>query len=148
MLNKLIFSADILLKPYMQSRKNSFDADCTGELQKLKTLADENLRKRETLSGLVAQNFIEPSVYAKENGTLLSEASEISKRRQSLIQNMDGQSVQSDALNDIYKFASSSEMLTSFDGDLFVRFVDHVMVMTRTEVVFSLKCGLDLKETI
>ena len=148
MLNKLIFSAEVILKPYMQSRKNSIDSDNAGELQRLKTLADENLRKRETLSGLVAQNFIEPSVYAKENGALLSEASEISKKRQSIVQNLDGQTAKSSASNDIYKFAVNSEMLTKFDDDLFARFVDHVTVMTRNEVVFSLKCGLDLKETI
>lgn len=148
MMNKLIFSAQIILKPYLQGRRSIVESDRSAELVRLKEQADENLRKRETLSSLVAQNFIEPSVYARENSELLLEASAITRRRQSLLQGMDGLSEQADSAADIYHFACSGNMLTDFDGELFDRFVDHVLVQSRSEVVFSLKCGLDLKEKI
>lgn len=148
MMNKLIFSAEILLKPYLQGRRHIVESDRSEELIRLKEQADDNLRKRETLSGLVAQNFIEPSVYAKENSILLSEASAISRRKQRVLQSMDGLSEQAASVAELYRFVSTAKMMTVFDGELFDRFVDHVLVQSRSEIVFSLKCGLDLKEEI
>ena len=39
-------------------------------------------------------------------------------------------------------------MLSEFDPDLFERFVDHITVCSREEIIFHLKCGLSLRERI
>ena len=51
-------------------------------------------------------------------------------------------------LREILKFTSKGEMLSEFDPDLFERFVDHITVCSREEIVFHLKCGLSLRERI
>ncbi len=37
-------------------------------------------------------------------------------------------------------------MLTSFDAVLFERFVDRIIVYSRREIGFELKCGITLRE--
>lgn len=39
-------------------------------------------------------------------------------------------------------------MQTEFDEALFTRFVQNVIVYSRTEIGFALKCGLTLRERI
>ena len=49
---------------------------------------------------------------------------------------------------EILKFTSKGEMISEFDPDLFDRFVDHITVCSREEIVFHLNCGLSLRERI
>ena len=51
-------------------------------------------------------------------------------------------------LREILKFTGKGEMLVGFDPDLFERFVDHITVCSREEIIFHLKCGLSLRERI
>lgn len=39
-------------------------------------------------------------------------------------------------------------MQTAFDDTLFTRFVHNIIVYSRTEIGFALKCGLTLRERI
>ena len=48
----------------------------------------------------------------------------------------------------LLKYTGKGEMLSEFDAALFERFVDHITVCSREEVIFHLSCGLDLRERI
>jgi hypothetical protein len=39
-------------------------------------------------------------------------------------------------------------MLTGFDDEIFLKYVDKVTVLSRSEVSFELKCGLYLRERL
>ena len=53
-----------------------------------------------------------------------------------------------EGLREILKFTGKGEMLSEFDPDLFERFVDHIIVCSREEIIFHLNCGLSLRERI
>ena len=55
---------------------------------------------------------------------------------------------QADSLNDLIRYVAHAQPGTEFNGDLFERFVNQVTIRTRTEIVFHLKCGLNLTERI
>lgn len=46
------------------------------------------------------------------------------------------------------QYATKASMLTDFDGDIFKRFVERIVVYSRTEIGFELKCGITLKERL
>ena len=46
------------------------------------------------------------------------------------------------------KFAAKAEIAVAFNGDLFEECVDRVLVYSRTEIGFELKCGLTLRERL
>ena len=43
---------------------------------------------------------------------------------------------------------AKASMLEGFDGELFARFVARVLVYSRAEFGFELKCGITLKERL
>ena len=53
-----------------------------------------------------------------------------------------------EGLREILKFTGKHEMLSAFDAELFERFVDHITVCSRQELIFHLTCGLSLTERI
>jgi site-specific DNA recombinase len=48
----------------------------------------------------------------------------------------------------LLQYATKASMLKGFDGELFARFVERVLVYSRTEIGFELKCGITLKERL
>jgi hypothetical protein len=53
-----------------------------------------------------------------------------------------------EALKDILHYTSGASMITEFDEDLFTRFVDRIIVYSRTEIGFDMKCGPIFPERI
>jgi len=46
------------------------------------------------------------------------------------------------------QYATKAAMLTRLDEEVFTRFVERVVVYSRSDVGFELKCGLTLKERL
>jgi len=45
-------------------------------------------------------------------------------------------------------FTTKGEMLTEFEDETFLAFVDSITVESRKKIVFHLKCGLNLTERL
>ena len=50
--------------------------------------------------------------------------------------------------NTLLQYATKASLMKDFDGDIFKRFVERVVVYSRTEIGFELKCGITLKERL
>jgi|GEM_PF-4860534 hypothetical protein len=46
------------------------------------------------------------------------------------------------------KFALGSRMLTEYSDETFLSHVEGIIVFSREEIIFELKCGLKLKERL
>ena len=55
---------------------------------------------------------------------------------------------QKKALEDILHFTAGAKMQTAFDDALFTRFVQNIIVYSRTEIGFAMKCGPVFRERI
>ena len=53
-----------------------------------------------------------------------------------------------EALTELIRFVGHAEPSTDFNGELVERFLETATVSSRDEVVFHLKCGLNLTERI
>ena len=51
-------------------------------------------------------------------------------------------------LQNLMAFTSKGEMLTAFEDEKFLAFVESITVETRQQIVFHLKSGLNLKERL
>lgn len=65
-----------------------------------------------------------------------------------LIKMMNGNLSKIEEVSRLLKFASKSEMLTTFDSGLFEEYANRIIVYSRMEVGFELKCGITLKERL
>ncbi len=54
--------------------------------------------------------------------------------------------VKIEEVNHLIKFSSKSKMLTTYEDELFENYVDRIIVYSREEIGFELKCGITLRE--
>ncbi|HHZ9008688.1 recombinase family protein [Enterococcus faecalis] len=148
MMNKLIFSHQILLKPLLADvRSTTYTVDNTqivvldDELEKLK-------KQQDNLVQFVANGYIDRPTFVKEQNQLTKQMDDLENKRKMLTVAISKGFDNLESLEELVKFTKQDQMLTSFEDTHFVIFVDEVVILSRTELVFKLKCGLKLKERL
>ena len=146
MMNKLICFHQTILIPYLQALKRNPDDGSLNRMQKIHTLIAQNAEKRETLAKLLSQGVIGPVIYNKGLNELLSQYDTYQKEMNALKHSI------SDSMNHVSEttrllhFAEKSSPLTAFNETLFEQFVDSILIRSRDEICYVLKCGLTLTE--
>ena len=146
MMNKLIFSHRMILKPYVEELKNTSTDDTLRRIQQIQTLLAQNTEIRETLTKLLTQGIIDPILFNKETNELLSQANSFRDEINALKNAVSGDVTKVTAATALLRFTEKSEILQEFDDDLFEEYVNRIIVRSRNEVCFELKCGLTLRE--
>jgi DNA invertase Pin-like site-specific DNA recombinase len=146
MMNKLIFSHRLILKPYLEAIKNVSTDDSLRRIQQIQTLLAQNTEKRETLTKLMTQGIIDPVLYSQETNELLSQADTFRDEIEALKNAVSGDVTKVTETLALIHFAEKSAMLHEFDDGLFDRFVNRIIVHSRDDIRFELKCGLTLRE--
>jgi len=146
MINKLVFAHRLILKPYTESFNNSPVDLALRQAQRLQTALAQNEEKRETLTRLMAQGYIDQILFTKESNELLSQADGYRREIEALNNNLSEDSEKAAKAKELLRFAEKGVMLDAFDDDLFEKFTDRIVIKSRNEFCFELKCGLTLTE--
>jgi site-specific DNA recombinase len=146
MMNKLVYAHRIILKPYVDALKNTSSDDSLRRIQEIQTLLAQNTEKRETLTKLMTQGIIDPILFNKETNELLSQADSFRDEINALKNAVSGDVTKVTAATALLHFTEKGGILQEFDDDLFNKYVNRIIVRSRNEVRFELKCGLTLRE--
>lgn len=76
------------------------------------------------------------------------EADDLRRKKDGLMSSVNGDMDKIEELQRLLWLVSKGNMLTEFDDEIFLSFMEQVTVMSRKEVVFELKCGLSLRERL
>ena len=119
-----------------------------AKLYELNTaLADLN-EKAHTLQRLHNKGFIEDADFREQSDALASQRKKLSDQRTQAIHG----SKALEALDKLRELqdtlAALPEIPWEFDMDLFDQLVEKIVPIGNTELLFKLKCGLELKEVI
>jgi len=104
--------------------------------------------QRNVLVELMAKGYLEPAIYNKSNNDLLQEAERLRRQKESITQLLSSDFQAATEAGTLLQYAAKTSTLSAFDGALFTRFVARVVVLSREEIAFELKCGLTLKERL
>jgi DNA invertase Pin-like site-specific DNA recombinase len=148
MMNKLIFGHQIILKPLLMSLRGIKSEDSIEKLHDLDEKLKENEKQRQVLIALQTRGYLDPAVYNRSNNELIQEAERIQRQKESLSRFINSDNTNLHEVSELLQYATKSEMLDTFDGKLFTRFVERIIVYSRAEIGFELKCGLTLKERL
>ena len=148
MLNKLIYARDKVLLPYANSLKNAQRTEYLDELNAIEEALEQNQQKRQQVTQLFTKGYLDPAIYSQQNDELRKQNEQLTAQRDAITARVSGGDKQKKALEDILHFTAGAEMQTAFDDALFTKFVHNVIVYSRTEIGFALKCGLTLRERI
>ena len=148
MLNKLIFSRKLILRPLYDSIRSDSTDESVQRMQELQKLIEKNTEKKNTLRQLRAQSIINNVMYNQELN-LLRKASDNYRNELAVLScYTSAEAHEVTELEKLLRFAESAPVIEQFDDELFQTFVDHIVVYGRDCIEFKLKCGLTLKEAI
>ena len=105
----------------------------------------KNLR---TLFEISIKGYLDPAVYKKGHNELLNELERLKQQKESLMRLLSSDDETQQVVNELLRFTTKSPMLLEFNSDVFDRFVDQIIVFSREEIGFELKCGITLKERL
>lgn len=148
MMNKLIFGHVTVLKPLLVSLRGINSDDSLASIRELDKKLEENAEQRKVLVGLMTKGYLEPAVYNKGNNELLQEAERLQRQKESLVRFLNSDTQNLSEVSELLHYTSKATMLTGLDGDIFERFVERIVVYSRMEIGFELKCGITLKERL
>ena len=148
MMNKLIFGHENVLKPLLISLRSTNSDDSLTSIRELEKKLEENAEQRKVLVGLLTKGYLEPAVYNKGNNELLQEAERLHRQKESLVRFLNSDTQHLSEVSELLHYTTKTTMLTGFDRDIFKRFVERIIVYSRTEIGFELKCGITLKERL
>ena len=148
MMNKLIFGHAVVLKPLLVSLRGMSSDDTLESIQAIDKKLEENVEQRNVLVGLMTKKYLEPAVYNKSNNELLQEAERLRRQKESITRFLNNDFQNLSEVSALLQYATKASMLKGFDGDIFKRFVERVIVYSRSEIGFEFKCGITLKERL
>lgn len=97
---------------------------------------------------LMAKGYLEPALFNRESNELRMELDNYIEQKEALIQAVNGELSKVQEVSNLMKFTNRAEMIDSFDDQLFNEYVERIVVFSRTEIGFILKCGITLRERI
>lgn len=148
MMNKLVYGHRAILRPLLDALRGANDTGAYHKVAELESRMEEAMERSQVLTGLMTKGHLEPALFNKEKNALEAELENLQRQKDSLSRVLNGNLAKTEEVSRLLKFAAKAEMASDFDGDLFEEYVDRVVVYSRTEIGFELKCGLTLKERL
>lgn len=96
----------------------------------------------------MTQGIIDPILFNNESNELLSQADSFRDEINALKNAVSGDVTMVTAATTLLRFTEKGGILQEFDDALFEEYVNRIIVRSRNEVCFELKCGLTFRERI
>ena len=148
MMNKLIFAHHMILKPLLHSLQGFDDKNRLLQIQAYETKLEKNMEQRQVLTSVMASGLLEPALFSQKITALILEEKQLQEGKKQMINTFSGDRTKIEALEKLMKFVLSSEIMTEYSDEIFLSYMEGVIVLSREEIVFALKCGLKLKERL
>jgi len=148
MMNKLIFGKKLILRPLLDGLRNQNNTDSFRKIEELETKIEKNMEQSQMLTGLMTKGYLEPALFNKEKNSLASEDARLRAKKQQLTHSVNGNLAKVEEVNSLLKITTKSKMLTAYEDELFENYVERIIVYSRDEIDFELKCGITLRERL
>ena len=148
MMNKLTFARGKVLVPYSEMLKGCNNTGVMERLNEIDALLEGNLDRRQQILQFFTKGLLDPAVYAEEKNALFDAERRLSAEKDALSCQMNGNYKQLEALTRLLQYTSHGKTMKDFDEALFSEHVDHIVVFSRTEIGFVMKCGPVFRERI
>ena len=147
MMNKLTFAKKEILYP-LGKHGGEKSAAVYDRINLLQDELESVIARRESIQTFFAKGFLDPAVYQEELDAVTEEERRIIMEKDSLTRGVTNYHDKAVAIAKLIAYAGKGMMLTEFSEEIFSEHIDRVMIISRTEAEFQLKCGLALRERI
>ncbi|MDK2788842.1 MAG: site-specific recombinase [Epulopiscium sp.] len=148
MMNKLAYSRKIILGPlYDAISKNQEECDIE-RIDAIDKRMEQLTEERNTLIGLMTKGFLEPALFSKERNALDSEIKNLTTEKTNLVMSFTSGTSQADEVKAILEHVLKDKFDGNYTDEAFEKYVENIIVNSRDELTFKLKCGLSLNERV
>lgn len=144
MMNKLTYARDKILIPYSVMLRQGHTKARLERLDSIDTLLEQNMQRRQQIHQFFSKGLLDPAVYQEENDLLLKKEEQLLAEKK--LQSSDADKKRRENLADLMRYTAQEQYITEFDDELFFAFVDHIVLYSKTEVGFAMKCGPVFRE--
>lgn len=148
LMRKLQMTHKQILRPFIVGLRKINSKSNLHQILKFEKLIEQNEEQQTTLVSLMSSGYIEAEVYHVRKNALLIEKDRLSKEKQSVSKQVNGNLAHLNEAQKLLNFAEKAILTETFDDKLFLDFIDGITVKSRSELIFHLKCGLDLTERL
>lgn len=148
MMNKLAFSHKLILEPLFKSVRQIDEESDRERMDAIDKLMEQLLEERNTLIALMSKGFLEPALFNQERNVLDSEIKNLTTEKTNLVTNSASGVLRANEIKDLINYVSADNFNGDYTEELFEEFVVNIIVNSRDELTFNLKCGLSLKEKV
>lgn len=146
MMNKLIFGRKLILKPLLEALRTTSKDSNLLKIKELEKQLLKNSEQKETLMRLMAQGYLDPALFNKEKNELMMQADGYHTEIEALNHMVTGDTAIAAEVSQLLHFTERCAPLQTFDEKIFRNYVKRIVVYSRMEIGFEMKCGLTLKE--
>lgn len=146
MLNKLKVGHLQVLTPFIESLRGGNNEE---RLRKVIDSEERRIKLQEqnyVLTQLWGRGYIEMVPYYQESNRLKAEIEACTKEKQRFSNRLNSNLIHVNEAQKLQRFVGKAEPFTVFKDEDFLEFVDGIVIKSRTNFIFILKCGLELEE--
>ena len=148
MMNKLAYSRKIILGPLYDSISKTQEECDLERIDAIDKRMEQLTEERNTLIGLMTKGFLEPALFSKERNVLDSEIKNLTTEKTNLVMSFTSGTSQADEVKTLFDYVSKDKFDGNYTDEAFEKYVENIIVNSRDELIFELKCGLSLKERV
>ncbi|MPQ35096.1 recombinase family protein [Limosilactobacillus fermentum] len=148
MMNKLVYSRKFLLQPLLEALKEEANANSDGQRISLTKQIKTNDHKDETLTQLMQTGLLDRAIYINQTAQLEQDTYQCREAIKRLNSTNTDSANSFEDVKVLLRWCQRDQQLAQFDKELFQEFVQQIVVNKPSEVVFKLKCGLELTEKL
>lgn len=148
MMNKLAFSQKIILEPLFKSISQIDEESDRLRMDAIDKRMEQLMEERNTLIALMAKGFLEPALFNQERNLLDSEIKNLTGEKTSLLNNSTSGVLRANEIKDLIDYVSEDNFDGNYTDEAFEKFVENIIVNSRDELTFKMKCGLSLIEKV
>ncbi|MBE6874372.1 MAG: hypothetical protein E7493_10765 [Ruminococcus albus] len=146
-MNKLIFAKNVVLIP-MRNAPAADSGKMRIRLDEIDSELEEVANRKSQILRFFTNGLLDPAVYENESTNLTEKERQLNEERRYVSSCLAGGNEKGKALDALISSVSRRKPLTEFEDALFLKHVDHIIVYTRKEIGFSMKCGPVFRERL
>ena len=148
MMKKLQACHEQVLKPFVAGLKGTNNKERLHQVLDLEAQIEKNLEQQNVMVNLMSAGYIEPELYHAERNALILEVESLSKEKDLISKSINGDLTHLEEAQKLMRFMGRKNNVIEYGDALIQDYVECVIIQSRNEVIFELKCGLKLPERL
>ena len=148
MMNKLTFAQESVLYPLKENLSIFDGEDALIRVSEIQEKLEKIALRKQQVTGFFSKGLLDPAIHQEEMNRLIADEKQLVKERDLRSNSITTGYDRIQALASLLKYTAKRNMATEYDEELVDEHVDQIIVYSREEIGFVMKCGPIFREKV